>query len=123
MKKILALVLALVMVMTAAFALAEGSKTQGDISNGTVTGGGGGQAATEEETTETELPLEKVEDEKLQAIIDAVTAAAKDGDALKGLPEAVAGQIPEGFKTINEMSCWKISGDIESLAGDDLVMK
>ena len=141
MKKIFALVLALVMVLTAVSALAAGSKTQSDVSNATVT------PVTETKTTETtttteatktntntgsvetakteaEIRIEEVTpDEKLQAVIDAVTAAQKDGDALKGLPEAVVATIPAERNTINEMKCYKLVGDVSGLAGLEMKFK
>ena len=111
MKKILALVLALVMVMTVVCALAEGSKTQGDVSN----------AAVSTKAAEVELTLGKATaDEKLQAVIDAVTEAGKAGDAVKGLPEDVQAKVPEDKKSINEMSVWEIAGDVAGVTDDEL---
>ena len=107
MKKILALVLALVMVLTAVSAMAAGSKGQSDIS-----------------TVTAEVEVSKISpDAKLQAVIDAVTAAQKDGDALKGLPGDVTAKIPAERKTINEMSCWQITGDVSTLSKLELKFK
>ena len=110
MKKILALVLAALMVMTAVSAFAAGSKENKNINYGT--------------TDDEEVTLGSVTaTAKLQEIIDAVTAAAKDGDALKGLPEDVAAKIPAEMKTINEMTCWQLSGDPTKLSELELVFK
>ena len=101
MKKILALVLALALILTACTALAANpSKRNNDIAAGD----------TDEETVSMTgiAPTEK-----LQEIMDAIKAANDEqGDPMKGLPEGAAALVPEGFKTINDMACWKLDGDV-----------
>ena len=101
MKKILALVLALMLVLTAVSALAAGSKGNGDI----------GQA----DTDAADLDLTKAEDtEGTAAIKQAIKDAQEAGNAIDGLPEDVRAQLPEGYATINEMDTYKLAGDYEN---------
>ena len=111
MKKIIALILATMLVLTAVSAMATDSKGNPDINGGT--------------TTEEKIQLVSIKaTEKLQAIIDKITEAFKnDGDALKGLPEEVVSKIPADMKTINEMSCWQLVGDVSGLNGLVLIFK
>ena len=82
MKKILALVLAMMMVLCAVSALAAGSKTNPDIN----------QADTDDE----EIGITKAEDnEGTQAIKDAIKEAAENGSAIDGLPDEVKDQLPQ----------------------------
>ncbi len=101
MKKVLALVLALMLVLTAVSALANGSKGNGDI----------GQA----DTDAAELDLAKAEDnEGTSAIKQAIIDAQEAGNAIDGLPADVQSQLPEGFATINEMDTYKLGGGCEN---------
>ena len=113
MKKILALVLALALILTACTALAatKNSKRNNDIAAGD----------TDEETVSMTgiAPTEK-----LQEIMDAIKAANDEqGDPMKCLPEAAAALVPEGFKTINDMACWKLDGDVTGLDELELTFK
>ena len=110
MKKILALVLAMLMVMTAVSALADGSKGGGDISYG--------------DTTDTELSLIKVSPtDKLQAIIDAIKEAGLDG-ASDALATLVGSELPEGFTKISEaQDCYQIVGDTTSAKEQEFIFK
>lgn len=102
MKKILALVLALVMVLAATAALAAGSPDSGKWSGAT--------------TPVEEVKAVKISaTEALQAIIDGVTEAAQAGDAVSGLPEGGKALVPAELKTINEMDCYQLSGDPSKL--------
>lgn len=98
MKKLLALVIALIMILGVAGAMAAGSKNNQDIA----------QATTEAE----EVTLETAEDtEGTQAIKQAVIDAQAAGNAVDGLPDAVKEQLPEGYATINEMDTYKLKGE------------
>lgn len=114
MKKILALVLAMLMVMTAVSALADGSKGGGDIAGGTVGGGDG----------ETTLSLIKVSPtDKLQAIIDAIKEAGLEG-ASDALATLVGSELPEGFTKISEaQDCYQIVGDTTSAKEQEFIFK
>lgn len=102
MKKILALVLALMMVLFAVSAVAANSKQNNNISNA--------------EVEDSPVDLEKAEDtEETKAVKDAITEANEAGDPTTGLPEDIQGQLPEGFKAINEMDTYKLAGEL----GDD----
>lgn len=104
MKKILALVLAMMMILCAVSALAAGSKTNPDIN----------QADTDDE----EIGITKAEDnEGTQAIKDAIKEAADNGNAIDGLPDEVKDQLPEGYDTINEMDTYQLDGDYENADG------
>ena len=111
MKKIIALVLVVLMALSAVSALAEGmpgpSKTAPFINRGEAE----------------ELELVKVDpDEKLSAIIEAVKAAGADG-AVAALPTDASSLIPEGFVTINEMDCYQLVGDVENAKDQELIFK
>ncbi len=98
MKKLLALVIAAMMIFGVVGAMAAGSKTNNNIA----------QATTEAE----EVTLEKAEDtEGTTAIKQAVTDAQEAGNAVDGLPDAVKDQLPEGFTVINEMDTYKLQGE------------
>ena len=98
MKKVLALVLAVMMILGCTYALAENSKGNQDINQG--------------KTNKENLNLEEITaDGKLAEIIEKITEAQKAGNALDGLPDDVKGQIPEENKTINEMDCYRLVGD------------
>lgn len=104
MKKILALVMALVMVLGVASAMAEGSKQ---------TPGGGGTtvetpaAVTVEYAADTEVS---------KAVIGEFEEAAKSGDVLALLPDAIKAAIPGGYNTINEMVTAEFVGDVNEVA-------
>ncbi len=110
MKKALALVLAVMMILGCACALAENSKGNQDINQGT--------------TDKADIGMEKITPEgKLAEAIDKITEAQKAGDALNGLPEDVKGKIPEENKTINEMVCYKLTGDVSGEKEFTLIFK
>ena len=104
MKKILALVMALVMVLGVASAMAASSKQ---------TPGGGGTDVDNPET----IDIVYTEDtEETAAIIEKFADAADAGDVLAALPDAVKANIPEGYNKINEMITAQVSGDINDVA-------
>lgn len=111
MKKILALVLAMMMILVAASALAKDSKGNPDIIQG--------------DTGDDEVVLEKTTaTEKLQEIMDKIKEANdKDGDPLKGLPKEILELIPAEHKTINEMDVWHLVGDVSGLDELELIFK
>ena len=105
MKKILALVLSLVMVLTAVSAMAAGSKTADDQQNAVVVAPAVvknvvGNAAVEDTQT---LKILDVNSDAVQAIIDLFAAANEAGDVLSVLPDDIRAQIPEGLTKINEI--------------------
>ena len=111
MKKILALVLALTMILTAVSAFAAGSPENPGGKGGGTTGGGGStgyDTAAEEEVT-----MGKVADnDATKAIKQLFVDGNAAGDPLSKLPDDVKGKIAEGFKTVNEMVTYQLSGDI-----------
>ena len=110
MKKILALVLALVMVLSVASAMAAGSKGGRDISNVT--------------TDSEEVTVSKTADnDATSAIKKLISDAQTSGDALAALPDDVKAQIPEGFKTVNEMETFKTVGVLTEGDSIQLIFK
>ncbi len=107
MKKTLALVLALVMVLCAVSAMAEGSKTVDDTQKTTVTNGYTNAPA------EAELPTMEIvtPSAAAQAVIDQFKTAHDAGDILSALPDDVKAQLGEEEVNINEMIAVKFSGD------------
>ena len=98
MKKIFALVLALVMVLCAVSALAGPSKQNENIGGAT--------------TNEPEVTMTKVDDtEETTAIKEKIQEANENGNPLDGIPEDVRSQIPEGRTKINEMDTYILEGD------------
>lgn len=112
MKKTLALVLALVMVLCAVSAMAEGSKTVEDTQSTTVTSGGGYYAPAPA-PAEAEVPTMEIvtPSAAAQAIIDQFKAAHDAGDILSALPDDVKAQVGEGLVNVNEMIAVKFNGD------------
>ena len=111
MKKTLALVLALVMVLCAVSAMAEGSKTVDDTQKTTVTNGYNNAPAEAELPT---LEFVSTPSAAIQAIIDQFKAAHDTGDDLGALPEDVktqVAQVGEGLTHINEMTGAKFTGN------------
>ena len=108
MKKILSLVVALVLVLAAVSALAEGSKTGADIPVATVVNN----------QAKEEVKLVIVDDtEASAALIKVFQDAFAAGDVLSPLPEDVRAQIPEEQKNINEMVTAQFVGDVDKLEG------
>ena len=117
MKKILALVLALVMVLSAVSALAAGSPEN----PGGKTGGGatGYSADTTEETEETkEIELATVADtDATKAIKEELKKAAESGDVLSALPADVKAKIGEEFTKVSEMVTIKLAKGLDAKNG------
>ena len=111
MKKILALVLALVMVLTAVSALAAGSPEN----PGGKTGGGttGYSVDTTEETKETEL----ADTDATKAIKEELKKAAESGDVLSALPADVKAKIGEEFTKVSEMVTIKLAQGLDAKKG------
>ena len=106
MKKILSLVLALVLVLTAVSALATGSK----------------QKPTTKGTTDEELGVKFIGDtDASRAAIDSFRAAYEAGDPLSVLPENIRSQIPAGRTQINELLTAQFEGNISGITKDVLV--
>ena len=125
MKKILALVLTLVMVLCAVSALAESGDSkrlpdsqQTDVTPATPATPGtpyyGGAAKQEEELT---LKILDEATEESQVVLDAFKAAFDAGDVLSALPEDVRAKIPEELTQINEMVTAEFIGDTEKVNG------
>ena len=111
MKKVLALVLTLMLVLTAVSALANNSKNNGGIYGG--------------DTDNDEVKLVPIDPtDKLQEIMDKITEANdKEGDPLKGLPGEIVGGIPAEHTKINDMKCWMLEGDVNGLGQLVLIFK
>ena len=114
MKKILALVLALVMVLTAVSALAAGSPEN----PGGKTGGGttGYSVDTTEETKETELAT-VADTDATKAIKEELKKAAESGDVLSTLPADVKAKIGEEFTKVSEMVTIKLAQGLDAKKG------
>ena len=111
MKKILALVLALTMILTAVSAFAAGSPENPGTKGGGTAGGGGYTA--DDTTAVEEIKMGKVADtDATKAIKQLFADGNADGDPLSKLPDDVKAKIPEDFKTVNEMVTYQLSGDI-----------
>ena len=114
MKKILALVLALTMILTAVSAFAADSPENPGKKGGGTTGGGGSTAY--DTTVEEEVTMGKVADnDATKAIKQLFVDGNAAGDPLSKLPDDVKGKIPEGFKTVNEMVTYQLSGDVSKV--------
>lgn len=116
MKKILALVLALTMILTAVSAFAAGSPSP--VNPGGKGGGttGGGGYTGYDTTAEEEVTMGKVADnDATKAIKQLFVDGNAAGDPLSKLPDDVKGKIAEGFKTVNEMVTYQLSGDVSKV--------
>ena len=112
MKKILALVLALTMILTAVSAFAADSPENPGKKGGGTTGGG----STAYDTTVEEVKMGKVADnDATKAIKQLFVDGNEAGDPLSKLPDDVKGKIAEGFKTVNEMVTYQLSGDVSKV--------
>ena len=92
MKKILSLVLAMVLVLTAVSAFAEASKTNLNI------------PVVEDNAPEVEVMLPEEEIPAVAAVVESLKAAADGGDVLSALPEEIRAALPEDQKNINEIA-------------------
>ena len=108
MKKILALVLALMMVLTAVSAMAAGSPE----TPGGKTGGGSGAGYYADTTTE-DAQLSKAGDtDGTKAIKQLLIDGNAAGDPLSLLPDDVKAKIPADQKKVNEMVTYQLTGDV-----------
>ncbi len=129
MKKIIALVLALVMVLCAVSALAESSKKSGDTDNkqqtevtpadtadsGTQKNAGGNYYPADDGL---KLEILTLNPENIQKILDKFKEAFEAGDVLAAFPEEVRALIPEDLKTINEMVGARFVGNTDKVTTD-----
>ena len=106
MKKILALVLALALVLTAVSAFAEASKTIIDIPQ------------VEVDAAEVEVLLPEEEIPAVAALVESLKAAADGGDVLSALPEEIRAALPEDQKNINEIAPIQFIGKEEEVKND-----
>ena len=132
MKKILALVLSLMMVLVAVSAMAVDSPKLPDKQNATVEPAEETQAAApaaapavaapaavnkavdiaaDEETLT--LKILETNSDAVQAIIDLFAAAKNSGDVLSVLPDDVKAKIPEGLANINEIVTAQFEGNTD----------
>ena len=116
MKKILALVLALVMVLTAVSALAAGSPENPGGKTGGGSGATGYSADTTEETKETELAT-VADTDATKAIKEELKKAAESGDVLSTLPADVKAKIGEEFTKVSEMVTIKLAQGLDAKNG------
>ena len=104
MKKIVSLVLALALVLTAVSAFAAGSKQQ--------------PTPTTQDVTP-EISISFIPDTSASAtIIKAFKEAHDAGDDLKALPDDVRAKIGEGQTKISELLTAKFEGDLSKITGD-----
>ena len=106
MKKILALVLALALVLTAVSAFAEASKTNLNI------------PVVEDNAPEVEVLLPEEEIPAVAAVVESLKAAADGGDVLSALPEEIRAALPEDQKNINEIAPIQFIGKEEEIKND-----
>ena len=106
MKKIFALVIAAIMILSAVGAMAAtGSKSSSTIS----------YVVPPEEP----IKVVKTEDnDGTSAIKQAIIDAQANGSAIDGLPAPVKEKLGEGYVNINEMETYKIEGDIDGVSDD-----
>jgi hypothetical protein len=136
MKKILALVLSLMMVLVAVSAMAADSPDPTKKQNAAVEVVEEAQAAVpaaaapaaapaavnkaadnaEDEETLT-LKILETNSDAVQAIIDQFAAANNNGDVLSVLPDDVKAKIPEGLTNINEIVTAQFEGDTTKVSG------
>ena len=76
---------------------------------------GGGSTAYDTAVVE-EVTMGKVADnDATKAIKQLFVDGNAAGDPLSKLPDDVKGKIPEGFKTVNEMVTYQLSGDVSKV--------
>lgn len=109
MKKILSLVLAMVLVLTAVSAFAEASKTNLNI------------PVVEDNAPEVEVMLPEEEIPAVAAVVESLKAAADGGDVLSALPEEIRAALPEDQKNINEIAPIQFIGKEEEIKNDLVV--
>ena len=114
MKKVLALILALAMILAAASAFATDSKTGNDITKATVTAVT--TADGTKKTEETGLYIEILpDDESTTALKEVFAGALAEGNVLKGFPEDVQEKLDSELTTINEIVKAALRGNAEGL--------
>ena len=106
MKKILSLVLALVLVLTAVSVFAEASKTNYNI------------PVVEDNAPEVVVQLPEEEIPAVAAVVESLKAAADGGDVLSALPEEIRAALPEDQKNINEIAPIQFIGKEEEVKND-----
>ena len=109
MKKILSLVLALVLVLTAVSVFAEASKTNQNI------------PVVEDNAPEVVVQLPEEEVPAVAALVESLKAAADGGDVLSALPEEIRAALPADQKTINEIAPIQFIGKEEEVKNDLVV--
>ena len=115
MKKILALVLSLMMVLVAVSAMAADSPAAAKKQNAAVEVNKAADNAEDEETLT--LKILETNSDAVQAIIDQFAEANNNGDVLSVLPEDVKAKIPEGLTNINEIVTAQFEGDTTKVSG------
>ena len=129
MKKIIALVLALVMILCAVSAMAESPKKSGDTDNKQTTevtpadatdSGAQKNAGGNYYPADDGLKLEilSLNPENVQKILDKFKEAYEAGDVLAAFPEDVRALIPEDLKTVNEMVGARFVGNTDKVTTD-----
>ena len=106
MKKILSLVLALVLVLTAVSVFAEASKTNYNI------------PVVEDNAPEVVVQLPEEEIPAVAAVVESLKAAADGGDVLSALPEEIRAALPDDQKNINEIAPIQFIGKEEEVKND-----
>ena len=97
MKKVLALLLAVMMLLVSVSALAQGSKGNNDIGHG--------------ETDDENVELEKAEDnEKTSKIKQDILDCGENGNPIDALPDDLKDKLPDGFTVVNDFDTYRLSG-------------
>lgn len=97
MKKVLALLLAVMMVLVSVSALAQGSKGNKDIGHG--------------DTDNENVELNKADDnEQTSRIKQEIMDRGADGNPVDALPDDIKDKLPEGFTVINDFDTYRLSG-------------
>ena len=117
MKKILTLVLALALILTAVSAFASSPEEPNQGGNAVPNNGGAVVAVKAPEITVKFI----TDTEASAAVLKLFADAAAAGDVLAPLPDDIKAKIPEGFNKINELLTAQFEGDL-SLVKDEMIL-
>ena len=123
MKKIIALVLILMMILSITTAMTEDSpkvKPSADTKNDTSTTTNTGTTYTAPKES---LRVVLTDDNVVTAeLVQKLTDAGAD-KVLDEIPEDITKTLPAGFTAVNEISTWKVVGDIEKVNSAEVTFK
>jgi len=96
MKKTVALILAMILVLVAVSAMAGGSKQNKDMNRAT--------------TTDRNVSISKASDtDATSALKQKVKDAQASGDVMSAFPASIVSRIPANYRTVNEMDTYQVS--------------